>query len=74
MYLRYGDMKPIKTKSEAKAIFGSNNAMAEALGVTPGALSQWSEILNTSQIDRVAGALLRTGLLPPDKKRRRKAS
>lgn len=55
----------IMTKTEAFQIFKSYTAMAQALGVTKSAVSQWPEDLDQAQTDRVIGAALRLGLISP---------
>lgn len=49
-------------KAEAINIFGSASALARALGLTRGRISQWSSELDQAQIDRVTGAAYRLGL------------
>ena len=53
------------TKAEAVALFGSQAAIARALGVTRGYISQWPDVLEERIADRVRGAALRLGLLAP---------
>lgn len=61
---------PMKTKSEAVALFGSPAKLAEALGLTtPQAIYAWPEQLKQYHIDRVVGAAIRTGRLPKRGKR-----
>ena len=49
-------------KSQAKQVFGGTLAeMADALGVTASAISQWPEELSLEQTDRVTGAAVRLG-------------
>jgi transcriptional regulator with XRE-family HTH domain len=48
------------TKTEAIAIFGTRQIdLADALGVTKSAISQWPEELDTATADRVIGAATR---------------
>jgi transcriptional repressor of cell division inhibition gene dicB len=54
------------TKQQAIAMFGDGVRMAEALGVTKGAISQWPEELDQGKTDRVIGALVRLGKPVPD--------
>jgi len=49
-------------KVEAINIFGNASALARALGLTRGRISQWSSELDQAQIDRVTGAAYRLGL------------
>ena len=55
----------IKTKSDAKLVFTSFKAMAEALGINPSALSQWPEDLTERQVNEITGAAIRKGLIDP---------
>lgn len=48
-------------KSEAIKVFGTAAAMARALGLSRGRISQWQDDLDQSQVDRVIGAAIRTG-------------
>lgn len=50
------------TKSQALEVFGSVNAMADAIGVTPGAISQWPDDLSIRQQNEVVGAIFRHNL------------
>jgi predicted XRE-type DNA-binding protein len=54
------------TKAEAVAMFGGlQRHLAEALGVTPSAVSQWPDgQLEQALEDRVIGAAVRLGKLP----------
>lgn len=49
------------TKQEAIQAFGSGAALARALGLTRGAISQWPPQLDQTRADRVSGAALRLG-------------
>jgi len=49
-------------KEIAVATFGSVTKLARALGVTPQAISQWAERLDTGKADRVIGASIRLGV------------
>ncbi|RSE84339.1 Cro/CI family transcriptional regulator [Achromobacter denitrificans] len=49
------------TKQEAIRAFGSGAALARALGLTRGAISQWPMQLDQTRADRVSGAALRLG-------------
>ena len=51
------------TKTDAIQLFGSQTALARALGLTDSAVSQWPEELTQERIDRVTGAAIRLGLL-----------
>lgn len=51
-------------KQHAIALFGGQSKLAEALGITSQAISQWREELSTAQADRVTGAAVRLGILP----------
>jgi UTP--glucose-1-phosphate uridylyltransferase len=53
------------TKHQAKALFGGTDAkLADALGLTRSAVTQWRDPLTQEQIDRVTGAAVRLGLWP----------
>lgn len=54
------DTKPHMTKGDAIALFGSREAMEQALGITASAVSQWPEVLPLRIADRVRGAHART--------------
>ena len=47
------------TKQEAIRLFGSQTKLANALGVTTQAISQWPAVLTVAQEDRVTGAAVR---------------
>ena len=52
------------TKTDAIALFGGRQQdLAEALGVTSSAISQWPDMLTPSHEDRVIGAAVRLGKL-----------
>jgi DNA-binding transcriptional regulator YdaS (Cro superfamily) len=52
------------TKTQASDLFGGTQAaLAKALGITPGAVSQWPEILTPKQEDWVRGAAVRLGII-----------
>lgn len=51
----------LMNKTEAIRIFGTAAALARALGLSRGRISQWSDDLDQSQVDRVIGAAVRTG-------------
>lgn len=53
------------TKSDAIKIFGKAARLAEAIGVTPSAVSQWGEELSQQQADRILGAAVRVGQITP---------
>jgi UTP--glucose-1-phosphate uridylyltransferase len=54
------------TKSEAVALFGdTQTALANALGVSRSYISQWPDVLEPKQADRVLGAAVRLGKLQP---------
>jgi transcriptional repressor of cell division inhibition gene dicB len=54
------------TKSEAIELFGGTQiAVAKALGVTRGYVSQWPEVLDERIADRVMGAAVRLGRIKP---------
>ena len=50
-------------KIDAINMFGSAAALARAIGVTRSAVSQWPDVLDQAQADRVTGAAYRLGLL-----------
>ncbi|HEP6427758.1 Cro/CI family transcriptional regulator [Burkholderia cenocepacia] len=54
------------TKQQATAIFGSGAALARALGITKGAVSQWPEILDQQRTAMVIGAAVQHGKTVPD--------
>lgn len=52
-------------KTEAIRLLGGTNvAAAEAIGITPSAVSQWPDVLPASIEDRVVAALARRHLPP----------
>lgn len=51
-------------KTEAIDLFGSQSAIARALGVSRGYVSQWPAVLPDRLADRVTGAAVRLGLKP----------
>lgn len=54
------------TKQQATAIFGSGAALARALGITRGAVSQWPDELDQQRTAMVIGAAVQNGrALPP---------
>jgi len=53
----------IQSKSQAVKVFGSQAAVARALGVSNQAISQWPEKLTQAQQDRLLGAAIRLGKL-----------
>lgn len=57
------------TKTDAIQLFGSQTALARALGLTDSAVSQWPDELTQERIDRVTGAAIRLGLLGEKRKR-----
>lgn len=55
------------TKSEAVAIFGNTQkALAKAVGLSRGRISQWPDELTQEQVDRVLGAAVRLGVMTDD--------
>ncbi len=52
-------------KSEAIKIFGNASKLALAVGLSRSRISQWDDRLTQEQTDRVMGAALRLGKLPP---------
>ncbi len=53
------------TKQEAAQIFGGTQAaLARALEMTRGGISQWPDELTDAQADRVLGAAIRLGRVP----------
>lgn len=58
------------TKQEAIRLFGGRPVnLAEALGITRSAVTQWPDELTVRQADMVRGAALRLGKLPPLRER-----
>jgi len=54
------------TKTQALEIFGGTKTeLAHALGVTPALVHHWPEQLDQRVADRVVGAAIRLGKLPP---------
>jgi hypothetical protein len=53
-------------KSEAIKLFSRAYKLAEAVGVTPGAVSQWPEELPQQKVDMIVGAAVRLGKLKPE--------
>ncbi|PVX84327.1 Cro/CI family transcriptional regulator [Paraburkholderia unamae] len=49
------------TKQQAADIFGSGAALARALGITKGAVSQWPEQLDQQRTAMVIGAAVQAG-------------
>lgn len=54
------------TKQQATAIFGSGAALARALGITKGAVSQWPDELDQQRTAAVIGAAVQNGKPIPD--------
>jgi transcriptional regulator with XRE-family HTH domain len=53
-------------KAEAIQLFGrTQQALADAVGLTRPAISQWPDELRQEQVDRVIGAAVRLGKWPP---------
>ena len=53
------------TKTQAKDLFGGTpGALAAALGISPGAVSQWPEQLDQRRADQVRGAAVRLNRWP----------
>jgi UTP--glucose-1-phosphate uridylyltransferase len=60
------------TKREAAELFGGKHAdLARALEMTRGGISQWPDELTDAQADRVIGAAIRLGRIPPIRRQRR---
>ena len=53
------------SKKKAIALFETPKALAEALGITPQAISQWPDTLSQRLTDEIIGAALRTGRITP---------
>jgi DNA-binding transcriptional regulator YdaS (Cro superfamily) len=49
------------TKQQAVGIFGTATALADALGITKGAVSQWPDDLDTQRTAAVIGAAVQSG-------------
>jgi DNA-binding transcriptional regulator YdaS (Cro superfamily) len=49
------------TKQQAISMFGTGVALARALGITKGAISQWSSDLDQKQTAMVIGAAVQLG-------------
>lgn len=54
------------TKTEAIRLFGNQAALARALNLSRGRISQWAEDLAQEQADRVMGAAIRLGKISPE--------
>ena len=54
-------------KQQAIEIFKTQVAIANALGITKSAVSQWPEELDQRLTDELHGAAIRLGLIKPDK-------
>lgn len=54
------------TKQQAIAMFGDGVRLAEALGVTKGAISQWPEELDQKRTAMVIGAAVQLGKPVPE--------
>ena len=54
-------------KSEAVKMFGQGQLLAEALGVTPGAVGHWDETLTERRVNEIVGAAYRRRMTIPDK-------
>ena len=54
------------TKQQAIAIFGTGTALANALGLTKGAISQWPQELDQQRTAMVIGAAVQLGKAVPD--------
>lgn len=54
------------TKHQALAIFGSGAALARALGITRGAVSQWPDDLDQQRTAMVIGAAVQSGRAVPE--------
>lgn len=55
------------TKTEAIAIFRTGKLLADALGITRSAVSQWPEELPPRLADEIIGAALRCRLVTPER-------
>jgi transcriptional regulator with XRE-family HTH domain len=53
------------TKQQAISIFKTGTALASALGITKGAISQWPNELDQKQTAMVIGAAVQTGRSVP---------
>ncbi|CAM2143733.1 transcriptional repressor of cell division inhibition gene dicB [Pararobbsia alpina] len=54
------------TKQQAITIFGTGTALARALGITKGAISQWPDALDQKQTAMVIGAAVQAGRPVPE--------
>jgi len=54
------------TKQQAVSMFGGGVALARALGLTKGAISQWPEVLDQKRTAMVIGAAVQLGKAVPD--------
>ena len=64
----YGKEVSMK-KSEAINIFGSVRELANALGITPQAISLWDEDLSERRENEIIGTAFRLGLIEKNKGR-----
>lgn len=55
------------TKTQAIAIFRTGKLLADALGITRSAVSQWPEELPPRLADEIIGAALRCRLVTPER-------
>lgn len=55
------------TKTQAIGLFRTGRALADALGITPSAVYQWSEDLPPRLADEIVGAALRCRLVTPER-------
>lgn len=55
------------TKTQAVGLFRTRRALADALGITPSAVSQWPDDLPTRLTDEIVGAALRCRLVSPER-------
>lgn len=54
------------TKEDVISFLGSGQKLAELIGVTHGAISQWPSNLSRAKKDQILGAMRRKGIAHPE--------